>query len=358
MARKIKYRPKQNQPGLFDLTADIFDSPADTPDVVDDIHPSILDFVVKVEKQKQQEEAAATAAADSHAAIEVDRSQLDIPDTLLFMSFGSGSSGNCAYIGTAEQGVLIDAGVDPKQISDALEANGLSLANVKGICLTHDHGDHVRYVYAIVRKNPHIGVYCTPKTLNGILRRHSISRRIKDYHRPIYKEFPFTAGGLELTAFDVSHDGTDNAGYFITRGTHRFAIATDLGCITPRVDYYMRQARYIMIESNYDPTMLQQGSYPMYLKARIAADNGHLDNNVTAQFLAGIASPSLSHIFLCHLSQDNNTPELALSAVREALTRAGITAIGDGSGSHQALSCPVQLTALPRFTASLLSVLR
>lgn len=356
MARKIKYHPKHNQPGLFDLTADIFDTPSDTPDVTDDIHPSILDFVVKIEKQKQN--ADKNADTDTHKSIEVDRSQLSIPDTLLFMSFGSGSSGNCAYIGTADQGVLIDAGVDPKRISDTLEANGLNIANVKGICLTHDHGDHVRYVYAIVRKNPHIGVYCTPKTLNGILRRHSISRRIKDYHRPIYKEFPFTVGGLELTAFDVSHDGTDNAGYFITRGSHRFTIATDLGRITPRVDYYMRQARYIMIESNYDADMLRQGSYPMHLKARIAADNGHLDNNVTAQFLAEIASPALSHIFLCHLSQDNNTPELALTAVREALTKAGITDIGDGSGSLQAQSCPMQLAALPRFEPSLLSVLR
>ncbi len=352
MARKIKYSPKLNQPGLFDLD----EQPSvGKPEVGSHpiVEPEIQDFVVNVPDNATEEKSL----RDNASGLVVDEVSVNVPDTLLFISFGSGSSGNCAYIGTREEGVLIDAGVDPKVVSEKLHNNGLSMSCVKGICLTHDHGDHVRYVYAFVRKNSHIGIFCTPRTLNGMLRRHSISRRIKDYHRPIYKEFPFTAGGLNITAFEVSHDGTDNAGFFLTRGNHRFAVATDLGCITPRVEYYMRQAQYIMIESNYDAEMLRTGKYAMYLKARIVADSGHLDNVVTGKFLAQIMSPQITHVFLCHLSQDNNTPELAVDVVRQALIESGCNDIGDGS-APVAPDGQLQLMPLPRFDASTLYVLR
>ena len=156
----------------------------------------------------------------------------------------------------------------------------------------------------------------------------------------------------------MSHDGTDNAGYFITHGNHRFAVATDLGCITPRVDYYMRQAQYVMLESNYDAVMLRNGAYPMHLKARIAAANGHLDNADAARFLSEIYAPHLRNVFLCHLSQDNNTPDMALDAARVALMGAGAAGVGDGSGSIEARGCAVQLVALPRFDVSQVYVLR
>ena len=271
-----------------------------------------------------------------------------------YMSFGSGSSGNCAYIGDDSGGFLIDAGVAPDHVFDSLLHNGITPEMVRGIIVTHDHGDHVRYLYAIVRRHKHIGVYVTPRAFGGIMRRHSVSRRLKDYHRPIYKEFPFKIGEFEITAFEVSHDGTDNAGYFITRGEHTFAIATDLGCVTDRVDYYMRRARHIMIEANYDAGMLRDGPYPEHLKARIAAYNGHLDNVATGRFLADIYRPGeLRTVFLCHLSHDNNNPAIALATVRTELMAAhpGLT-IGDGSGSVDTRNADMQLLALPRYDAS------
>lgn len=356
MARKLKITPRKQQPGLFDQTDNIFSgtiSPR-SPSASDDIMPK-SDFTVN---WRPGHTTTDTTESGSLLPIEVDTLDLTVHDIISFMSFGSGSSGNCSYIGDNDGGFLIDAGIDPGFIRDALHTNGLNFDKIKGICLTHDHSDHVRYVYSLVRKHPHIGVYCTPKTLSGILRRHNISRRIKDYHRPIYKEFAFRIGNFEITAFEVSHDGSDNSGFFITHGQHTFAIATDLGCITDRVDYYMRQANYIMIESNYDITMLQNGPYPMHLKARIEADNGHLDNVVTGRFLSSILSPRLTHIFLCHLSQDNNTPETALTTVKQALKAAGADRIGDGAGSIEARSCPIQLVALPRFEASPLYNLR
>lgn len=272
-------------------------------------------------------------------------------DRLNFISFGSGSSGNCAYIGDGEEGILIDAGVDPSMVVDQLMRHGIKMETIKGVVITHDHSDHVRYVYPLVRKRFHMGVYCTPRTLNGLLRRHSISNRIKDYHHPIYKEHPFRIGRFTLTAFEVMHDGTDNAGFHISHGRHNMVVATDLGCISERADFYMRQANYLMIEANYDEGMLSGGSYPEYLKSRIRSATGHLDNEITAEYLKKIYTPALRNVFLCHLSKDNNTPDIALHRAEQALSEAGAT-VGDGSNTPYARMASVQLMALPRFDAT------
>lgn len=291
-------------------------------------------------------------------SMDIDTSALANAPELLFMSFGSGSSGNCAYLGTRSQGILIDAGVDPDTVAAAMKQNGLSMACVKGICVTHDHSDHVRYIYKLVRKRMDVGVFCTPKALNGMLRRHSISRRLKDYHHPIYKEFEFHVAGMTITAFDTSHDGTDNCGFFVQAGEQTFVVATDLGRVTERVDHYVRQAQYVMIEANYDPAMLASGPYPAFLKARIAAERGHLSNIDCASFLGSIYHLGIKNVFLCHLSADNNTPQLALDAVRQGLLAAGCSQVGDASGSLASRQAPLQLFALPRFDSSPLFSLR
>ncbi len=268
-----------------------------------------------------------------------------------FASFGSGSSGNCAYLGNSRQGILIDAGVDMTHVFHDLAQNGISPSMVKGIILTHDHSDHVRYAYRIVRQYKHIHIYCTPKLMNGLLRHHNISRRVKDYQEPIFKEIPFHLAGMTITAFETSHDATDNMGFMIEGGGHRFVVGTDMGMITPRADYYMRQAEYLMIESNYDRVMLDEGHYPEYLKNRVRAEKGHLDNKMAAQFVGQIYSPGLKYVFLCHLSNDNNTPEIALSTMRAALEGSGAT-VGDASFAPGQRDRDVQLYALPRYETS------
>ncbi len=182
--------------------------------------------------------------------------------------------------------------------------------------MTHDHSDHVRYVYTLLRNNKHLRLYCTNRVVNGILKRHSISKRLKDYHQPIFKEIPFKIADLEITAFEVPHDGTDNMGFSIEFAGMRFVLATDLGEVTERARFYMSRANYLVIEANYDLQMLRLGRYPEYLKARIQTEIGHMDNTHTAAFLKEIINPDLKYIFLCHLSQDNNTPQKALAAVR------------------------------------------
>lgn len=265
-----------------------------------------------------------------------------------YISFGSGSSGNSCYIGNPHEGIIVDVGIRPEEITRELAANGIPMSKVKGVLLTHDHSDHVRYVYTLLRMYKHLKVYCTNRVLNGILRRHSISKRIKDYHNPIFKEIPFTLGDLEITAFDVPHDGTDNMGFSIEFDNRRFVLATDLGEVTERARYYMSRANYLVIEANYDLQMLKKGRYPEYLKARIQTSQGHLDNIQTAAFLREIVNPELEYIFLCHLSQDNNTPQKALAAVRGALEEAG-KRIGNAEETIEDRKADLQLMALPRF---------
>lgn len=133
----------------------------------------------------------------------------------------------------------MDAGVDSDRIADTLRVNGVSMSQVKGLCLTHDHSDHVRYAYKLLRANKHLRLYCTNRVLNAILRRHSISKRIKDYHVPIFKEFPFKLADFTVTAFDVPHDAADNAGFCLEYGDKCFVMATDLGEVSERARFYM-----------------------------------------------------------------------------------------------------------------------
>lgn len=305
-----------------------------------------IDFNDWVYDDKERREATSPSTIDTRT-IALRQSMAQAPSPLFYISFGSGSSGNCCYLGTRNAGILIDAGILTETVVDTLKENGIKMENIVGICLTHDHGDHVKYTYNIVRKHKHMKVYCTNRVVNGMLRKHNISKRIKDYHSPIFKEIPFKLGDFEITAFDVPHDGDDNMGFFVRHGDKNFVVATDLGAISERARHYISQAHYLMIEANYDKEMLIKGTYPDYLKRRIQTDRGHMDNVETAAFLSEIYTPQLKYIFLCHLSNDNNTPEIALNTISKALKDRGLT-IGTAQETIEDRKADVQLMALPR----------
>lgn len=329
----------------------------DLPGLFDEVDlefkaPDPLQAIVKEHRAKQASVRPGQLEIDEITGVVALRRQLQ------FFSVGSGSSGNCSCLCVAgEGGIVIDAGVEPDKLLDELRRNGIDSGKLAGIVLTHDHHDHVKFAYALLRKLPKAMLYCTPRTLEGMLRRHNISRRIKDRHKPIYKEFAFEAGPFMVTPFEVSHDGTDNVGYCVTAGDKNFVVATDMGMITERADFYMRKANWLMIESNYDAAMLATGRYPEYLKARIRSDRGHLNNTVTADYLARIWRQWLTDIYLCHLSEDNNRPDLALRVVGDAMRAKGI-AVGDGSGSVESRRAQVRISALPRYDASPLYIHR
>lgn len=308
MRKKTTVNISRLQPGLFDSLDDLIEP-----------QTGQFDFI-----PPEKIEAIARAHRPAPAPAIDDMAPLEPTDRMFFMSFGSGSSGNCSYVGDRRSGFLIDAGIDAKRVMTDLRDNGIMPEQVKGIILTHDHHDHISQAYALLRNYRHMKLYCTPRTLNGLLRRRNVPRRIKDYHVPVYKEFPFTLGTFTVTPFEVHHDGADNVGFFIEHGLSTLAVATDLGYISDRVDFYLRQAHSVVLESNYDFDMLRSGNYPEHLKARILAANGHLDNREGAAFMASIHTSALHNIFLCHLSHDNNTPALAVEAYTEAFAPLGI----------------------------------
>lgn len=142
-------------------------------------------------------------------------------------------------------------------------------------------------------------------------------------------------------------------GFFIEHGTDTLGVATDLGCISERVDFYMRQAHNMVIEANYDYDKLRGGTYPEHLKARIVADNGHLDNKVSAGFVSSVYTSSLRNVFLCHLSHDNNSPLLAMQAFAEAFAPLGVTEFDNTTVQADTETDPTRprltLIALPRY---------
>lgn len=239
-----------------------------------------------------------------------------------FFSLGSGSSGNCYYLGTKEYGILIDAGVGIRNIKKALREYGVSFENIIGILITHDHADHIKTIGCLGDKF-NIPVYTTETIHQGILRNRAVQASLIQSKRVIEKEQSFSIKDFTVTAFEVPHDSIDNVGYHIEFEGQTFVLITDIGCITDKIRHYASRANHLVIEANYDEYMLQTGKYPYYLKQRIGNGMGHLSNRLSAEFLASIYNEQLQNIWLCHLSQDNNRPEIAYKAIEEALNGKG-----------------------------------
>jgi phosphoribosyl 1,2-cyclic phosphodiesterase len=237
---------------------------------------------------------------------------------------GSSSAGNCYYVGTANYGFLVDAGVAVHTVKKTLKKNGLSLENIFGIFITHDHTDHIRFV-DVLGEHLHIPVYATLEVHNAINRNNNIVSKLHNCQKFIRKGEMVTVNNFTFQAFPVSHDATDSMGYSITYQDKRLVIATDLGFIGKEVADHIAKANYLVIEANYDEKMLRNGAYSYFIKQRVASYTGHLCNDHTANFLADNWHDKLTHVFLCHLSQENNTPELACNTVMAALSAKNIT---------------------------------
>lgn len=231
-----------------------------------------------------------------------------------FISLASGSSGNCYYLGIENYGILIDAGIGIRTIKKSLKEINITLDMIRAVFITHDHADHIKAVGHLGEKY-NLPVYTTKKIHEGINRSYCITEKLSTCVRYIEKGKTMTVGDFSIHAFEVPHDGTDNVGYSIRIGDKTFAFLTDLGHITQTAAENICKANYLILEANYDEEMLKMGSYPQHLKERISGPNGHLSNNATATFLAENYTENLKYIWLCHLSKDNNHPELAFKTV-------------------------------------------
>ena len=243
---------------------------------------------------------------------------------LNFISFGSGSSGNCYYLYTESEGLLIDTGVGIRTLKKHFHDYGLKFPGVlNAILVTHDHADHIKSVGSLCKKF-NVPVYATQHVHIGMDKNYCMRIKIAQKSRiHIEHGHDFNIGSFTILPFRIPHDSTDNIGYAIKYGNITFSLLTDIGHITNEMKSIINKSDYIVIEANYDVQMLANGPYSQYLKTRISCGTGHLSNLQCAQALAENLSPLTRHIWLCHLSEENNKPEIAKETVVDMLRNAG-----------------------------------
>ncbi len=235
-----------------------------------------------------------------------------------FTSIASGSSGNTSYIGTDHTHILVDAGVTMKAIREGLHALELDLTDVQAIFLTHEHIDHIRAVGTIARKY-NIPIYGTLGTLRALMLQKSLGAFDRGLLKPILPDTDLIVGDLKICPFSIDHDAADPVGYRIEAEGKCAAVATDLGHFDDYIQSRLTGLDALILEANHDPHMLSTGPYPMALKRRILSDRGHLSNESAGQLADRILNSHLRHIFLGHLSKENNLPALALETVQQTI---------------------------------------
>lgn len=248
---------------------------------------------------------------------------------LKFICFGSGSSGNCYFLATPDDALLVDIGIGLRGLKKDCRTYGVSLSQVHHVLITHDHADHIKSVGSL-SADYDLPVYATAEVHKGINRNYCITKKLAPEHtRLLTKGEPLQVGDFRVTPFGVPHDSRDNVGYFIEAGGTNICIITDAGTVTDDMKQYIGRARYLVIEANHDEEMVQTGPYPQFLKDRILSGTGHLSNRSCGVAIAENMSEELRHVWLCHLSEENNHPELARKTVESVLAGYGVIAGAD-----------------------------
>ncbi len=262
-----------------------------------------------------------------------------------FATLYSGSSGNCAVIaadcGKNAPFILVDMGKNCKQTLLSMGALGLNPDLLQAIFVTHEHSDHISGLKVFLKKHP-VPVYGSPVTLQAIRQLQAVPEGTQ----LVEMEQAVRVAGFTVESFATSHDAADCHGYRIYGADgHCMAIATDLGKMEASVYQQLCNCQLVALECNYDPVMLQLGPYPYLLKQRIASAQGHLSNEDCAHTVADLAAAGCRRFALCHLSQENNTPDLARVSVSSYLEI-------DGRLTPMQLAGELQLQVSPRHSAS------
>lgn len=236
-----------------------------------------------------------------------------------FCTLYSGSSGNATLVSNGNTNILIDAGVSCAKICTSLKEIGISPDEIDGIVLTHEHVDHIRGVDVLSRKF-HIPVYASEGTLSKM----ELSRVEDKYIRSVKSGESFEIRDIGIYPFKIPHDAAQPLGYTMLLDGKRFSVATDIGHLSESLVKSLCKSDTVLLESNHDIKMLNEGSYPYYLKKRILGDFGHLPNDKAAWMATQLAKWGTTRIILGHLSQENNLPSLAYEASKNMLESNGI----------------------------------
>lgn len=240
-----------------------------------------------------------------------------------YCSLFSSSKGNSTYIGTANGGILIDVGVSAKRIRQALEAREIDPLSIRGVCITHEHSDHIAGL-RVLTKQYGWTVYGSEGTLSALLEEQQIDP--KSDVVPLHTA-AVTIGDMQVIPFHTPHDARESMGFCVQTPDERtIGVATDMGVMRKEVEGLLAQCDLVHIESNHDIGMLRAGPYPLYLQQRILSDRGHLSNVMCAQTVVSLAKAGVSRFVLAHLSEQNNTPALAKETALAALSKEGMVA--------------------------------
>jgi phosphoribosyl 1,2-cyclic phosphodiesterase len=224
--------------------------------------------------------------------------------SLKVASLNSGSNGNCYYVGNEHEAILVDAGLSCRETEKRMKRIGLSMQKVKAIFISHEHGDHIKGIDVLSRKFQ-IPVFVTEKTLRYVKVDSLLVRHFSSTERVL-------VGDLEITCFSKLHDAIDPHSFIISYNGINVGVFTDLGISCDNVIRHFRQCHACFLEANYDAAMLEAGRYPYHLKNRIRGGYGHLSNAQALELFVEHRPTFMTHLFLSHLSRDNNDPELAL----------------------------------------------
>lgn len=228
----------------------------------------------------------------------------------------SSSKGNSSFIGNSDGGILVDAGVSCKRLCEALKANDIDPAVIQGIFITHTHSDHVSGLKVLTKKY-HIPVFAQKTNLEILVSDGKIDPAC-DVNEVDDNEV--CIGDYAVKGFATFHDTPASCGYQIkTPDGKQVCVCTDLGTVTNEVDMHLSGSDLVLLESNYDESMLKNGPYPYELKRRIASDHGHLSNSACGEQLKKLMTAGTYKFILGHLSQENNTPFQAENSAVGAL---------------------------------------
>lgn len=236
-------------------------------------------------------------------------------------SIASGSSGNCIYVGTDSTHILVDTGISGKRTEAGLNSLGVTMRDVDGILVTHEHIDHISGLGVLARKYS-VPIYATKKTIEQIKKTKSVGVIDDDLFCEIIPDEKFTIKDLTMNPMRVSHDAADPVAYRIRHGEKKVGIITDLGIYNDYTVECLKGMDAVLLEANHDIHMLQVGPYPYYLKQRILGERGHLSNELSGRLLSRILHDDMKAIVLGHLSKENNMAELAYETVRVEVTMA------------------------------------